>query len=127
MSLPMLRLAPGVASQDASSEATRAAQAELAQRLPLDDPKDFENASRGKIAEITDGLITGKDGHIVWDRRTYAFLHADNAHDTVNPSLWPQARLTALPGPVAVVPATIWHVLAYDISVMSISLARQRL
>ncbi|MBB5708483.1 alkyl/aryl-sulfatase [Sphingopyxis panaciterrulae] len=120
MALPMLLLAPGVAAQDAASEATRAAQAELAKRLPLDDPKDFENASRGKIAEITDGLITGKDGHIVWDRRAYAFLNADKAPDTVNPSLWRQARLNAIHGLFEVVPDKIWQVRGYDISVMTI-------
>ena len=120
MALPMLLMAPGVAAQDAASDATRAAQAELAKRLPLDDPKDFENASRGKIAEIADGLITGKDGGIVWDRRAYAFLNAEKAPDTVNPSLWRQARLNAVHGLFEVVPDKIWQVRGYDISVMTI-------
>jgi len=120
MALPMLLVAPGVAAQDAASEATRAAQAELAKRLPLDDPRDFDNASRGKIAEIADGLITGKDGRIVWDRRAYAFLDADKAPDTVNPSLWRQARLNAIHGLFEVVPDRIWQVRGYDLSVMTI-------
>ena len=118
--IPMLLWASGAVAQDAASEATRAAQAELAARLPLDDPADMANATRGKIAEIADGVILGKDGRIVWDRRPYAFLAADQAPDTVNPSLWRQARLNAVHGLFEVVPGKIWQVRGYDISVMTI-------
>lgn len=105
--IPMLLWASGAVAQDAASEATRAAQAELAARLPLDDPADMANATRGKIAEIADGVIIDKDGRIVWDRRPYAFLAADKAPDTVNPSLWRQARLNAVHGLFEVVPGKI--------------------
>src|SRR3546814_9718673 len=74
--LTALLLAAGlpfaVTAQGAASEATRAAQAELAKRLPLDDPRDEANATRGKIAEIPDGLIQTADGRIIWERRPYA-------------------------------------------------------
>src|SRR5690606_14003687 len=120
MALPVLLAAPDVRAQDAASAATRAAQAELAKRLPLDDPQDFRNAERGKLAEIAGGLITGKDGQIIWDRRAYAFLDAEEAPDTVNPSLWRQARLNAVHGLFEVVPGKIWQVRGYDISVMTI-------
>ncbi len=108
------------AAQDAASEATRTAQAEIAARLPLDDPRDEANVMRGKLAEIPGGVITGKDGKIVWDRRPYAFLDAREAPDTVNPSLWRQARLNAVHGLFEVVPGKIWQVRGYDISVMTI-------
>ena len=108
------------AAQDAASEATRTAQAEIAARLPLDDPRDEANVMRGKLAEIPGGVITGKDGKIVWDRRPYAFLGAREAPDTVNPSLWRQARLNAVHGLFEVVPGKIWQVRGYDISVMTI-------
>lgn len=107
-------------AQDAASEATRTAQAELAKRLPLDDPRDMANATRGKIAEIEGAVITGKDGRVVWDRRPYAFLAAEKAPDTVNPSLWRQARLNAVHGLFEVVPGKIWQLRGYDISVMTI-------
>ena len=107
-------------AQDAASEATRAAQAELAKRLPLDDPRDMANATRGKLAEIPGGVILDKDGKTVWDRRPYAFLDAKAAPDTVNPSLWRQARLNAVHGLFEVVPDKIWQVRGYDISVMTI-------
>ena len=109
-----------VAAQDPSSEATRAAQAELAKRLPLDDPRDAANATRGKIAEIPDGLIQTADGRIIWDRRPYAFLDAREAPDTVNPSLWRQARLNAVHGLFEVVPDKVWQIRGYDLSVMTI-------
>ncbi|MGH6697244.1 alkyl/aryl-sulfatase [Sphingopyxis sp.] len=107
-------------AQDAASEATRTAQAEIAKRLPLGDPRDEANVMRGKLAEIPGGVILGKDGKTVWDRRPYAFLNAKEAPDTVNPSLWRQARLNAVHGLFEVVPGKIWQVRGYDISVMTI-------
>lgn len=107
-------------AQDAASEATRTAQAEIAARLPLDDPRDEANVLRGKLAEIPGGVITDKQGKTVWDRRPYAFLDAKEAPDTVNPSLWRQARLNAVHGLFEVVPGKIWQVRGYDISVMTI-------
>lgn len=107
-------------AQDIASEATRDAQAEIAKRLPLDDPRDETNVMRGKLAEIPGGVIMGKDGKTVWDRRPYAFLDAKAAPDTVNPSLWRQARLNAVHGLFEVVPGKIWQVRGYDISVMTI-------
>jgi alkyl sulfatase BDS1-like metallo-beta-lactamase superfamily hydrolase len=107
-------------AQDPASEATRAAQADLAKRLSLDDPRDETNATRGKIAEIADGLIQTTDGKTVWDRRPYAFLDAKEAPDTVNPSLWRQARLNAVHGLFEVVPGSIWQIRGYDLSVMTI-------
>ncbi|MGR4890801.1 alkyl/aryl-sulfatase [Sphingopyxis sp. LARHCG72] len=108
------------AAQDVASEATRAAQAEIAKRLPLGDPRDEANVMRGKLAEIPGGVIMGKDGKTVWDRRPYAFLDAKESPDTVNPSLWRQARLNAVHGLFEVVPGKIWQVRGYDISVMTI-------
>ena len=107
-------------AQDPASEATRAAQAEIAKRLPLDDPRDEANVLRGKLAEIPGGVILDRNGKTVWDRRPYAFLDAKAAPDTVNPSLWRQARLNAVLGLFEVVPGKIWQVRGYDISVMTI-------
>ena len=121
MSLLLAGCLPTAAlAQDAASEATRTAQAELAKRLPLDDPRDEANATRGKLAEIPGGLITGKDGRIIWDRRPYAFLETRAAPDTVNPSLWRQARLNAVHGLFEVLPGQIWQLRGYDLSVMTV-------
>ncbi|MDZ3833278.1 MAG: alkyl sulfatase dimerization domain-containing protein [Sphingopyxis sp.] len=118
--IPLLLWTGAATAQDAASEATRAAQVELAKRLALDDRADFDNATRGKIAEIADGVILAKDGRTVWDRRPYDFLNRAEAPDTVNPSLWRQARLNAVHGLFEVVPGKIWQLRGYDISVMTI-------
>ena len=107
-------------AQDDASDATRTAQAELAKRLPLDDPRDEANVTRGKLAEIPGGAILDRNGKAVWDRRPYAFLNAAEAPATVNPSLWRQARLDAVHGLFEVVPGKIWQIRGYDISVMTI-------
>jgi alkyl sulfatase BDS1-like metallo-beta-lactamase superfamily hydrolase len=107
-------------AQDAASEATRAAQAEIAKRLPLGDPRDEANVMRGKLAEIPGGVILDKNGKTVWDRRPYEFLSKAETPDTVNPSLWRQARLDAVHGLFEVVPGKIWQLRGYDISVMTI-------
>lgn len=107
-------------AQDAASDATRTAQAEIAKRLPLNDPRDEANVMRGKLAEIPGGVILDANGKTVWDRRPYAFLSKAEAPDTVNPSLWRQARLDAVHGLFEVVPGKIWQVRGYDISVMTI-------
>lgn len=107
-------------AQDVASETTRTAQAEIAKRLPLDDPRDEANVMRGKLAEIAGGVIQSANGKTVWDRRPYEFLSKAEAPDTVNPSLWRQARLDAVHGLFEVVPGKIWQVRGYDISVMTI-------
>ena len=107
-------------AQDAASDATRTAQAEIAGRLPLNDPRDEANVMRGKLAEIPGGVILDANGKTVWDRRPYEFLSKAEAPDTVNPSLWRQARLDAVHGLFEVVPGKIWQVRGYDISVMTI-------
>lgn len=107
-------------AQDAASAATIAANRAVAARLPLGDTSDFADATRGKIAEITDGVILDAKGGTVWDWRPYAFLDAAEAPPSVNPSLWRQARLNHVHGLFEVVPGKIWQVRGYDISVMTI-------
>src|SRR5215471_2583763 len=60
--------------------------------LPFDRQDDFQDAARGFIATLPDGLVTGPNGHVVWSQNDYAFLDKA-APDTVNPSLWRQAQL----------------------------------
>lgn len=73
--------------------ATAAANAAWLSRLPFADRQDFEDAQRGFIADLHEPAIRAADGHVVWDRKAYGFEAAEAAPDTVNPSLWRQARL----------------------------------
>lgn len=57
------------------------------------DTADFADASRGFIATLADPVIRTTSGTPVWDLTQYAFLDAETAPPTVNPSLWRMARL----------------------------------
>jgi len=92
---------------------TRSANARV--RFELD-PADFERASRGRIAQHATGRIEGPFGP-AWDLGRYAFLDGEPP-DTVNPSLWRQAKLNAIHGLFEVAPG-LWQARGYDISNIS--------
>ena len=81
---------------DGASAATLKANAQFSQQLNLDDPKDFEDASRGFIARPT-GQLLGADGRVLEDFDAFQF-EAGPAPPTVNPSLWRHAQLDAKAG-----------------------------
>src|SRR4029450_12457200 len=82
------------------------------------DRDDFARASRGLVAQHPTGRIEGPFG-AAWDVARYAFLDGDApAPDTVNPSLWRQARLNSLHGLFEVAPG-LWQARGYDISNVS--------
>jgi hypothetical protein len=58
---------------------------------------DFEDADRGFIAKLDPGVVTSRDGRVVWDIDSYGFLSGD-CPDTANPSLWRQQQLCARQG-----------------------------
>jgi alkyl sulfatase BDS1-like metallo-beta-lactamase superfamily hydrolase len=101
----------GTAPKDATPH-TRAVNA------PADlgfDPADLERATRGLVARHPTGSIDTPLG-TVFDVNRYAFLDGDGPNpDTVNPSLWRQARLNAVHGLFEVAPG-IWQARGYDIS-----------
>ncbi len=112
---------PALGREPPSGIATRAtseANARVAAALPLADPSDFEDAKRGRLAQIEGGVIRNAKGETVWDANSYAFLKGD-APATVNPSLWRQSQLNAEHGLFEVVPG-IYQFRGYDIAVMTI-------
>lgn len=92
-----------------ATEATRAAHAAMAAALPSDDGSDFALAKRGFIGTIEDAEVPG-----AWSQRPFAFLEGERP-DTVNPSLWRQARLNAHHGLFEVTPG-VYQVRGFDIS-----------
>jgi alkyl sulfatase BDS1-like metallo-beta-lactamase superfamily hydrolase len=84
-------------SKDAEP-ATRAANDAFVKSLPFSDRADFDDAKRGFIATLPDGVIAGPGGRPAFDTKPYAFLQKDEAPATVNPSLWRQAQLNAVNG-----------------------------
>src|SRR5258707_8966863 len=83
-------------SKDAEP-ATRAANEAFATSLPFSDRADFDDARRGFIATLPDGVVAGPRGP-AFDTKPYAFLQKDEVPPTVNPSLWRQAQLQPLNG-----------------------------
>lgn len=92
-----------------ATEATRAAHAAMAAALPSDDGSDFALAKRGFVGTIEDAEVPG-----AWSQRPFAFLEGERP-DTVNPSLWRQARLNAHHGLFEVTPG-VYQVRGFDIS-----------
>jgi alkyl sulfatase BDS1-like metallo-beta-lactamase superfamily hydrolase len=98
-----------------ASEATKAANARLKASLPADTGQDFEDARRGFIGSIPDGKVVDANGRIYWDMSAFAFEAEEAPPETVNPSLWRQARLNALHGLFEVTPG-VYQVRGFDIS-----------
>jgi alkyl sulfatase BDS1-like metallo-beta-lactamase superfamily hydrolase len=87
-------------------------------QLPFSNQDDFQDAARGFIATLPDGLVTGANGKAVWSQKDYAFLERA-APDTVNPSLWRQAQLNHQHGLFKVVEG-VYQVRGLDLSNMTI-------
>jgi alkyl sulfatase BDS1-like metallo-beta-lactamase superfamily hydrolase len=84
-------------SKDAEP-ASRAVNDTFLKTLPFGDRADFEDARRGFIATLPDGLIPGLAGKPAFDTKQYDFLKTDQVPATVNPSLWRQAQLNGING-----------------------------
>src|SRR5262245_16618706 len=87
--------------------------------LPFGDRTDFEDAARGFIGTLPKVEVRNADGRVVWSLEDYAFLAHEAAPDTVNPSLWRQARLNMHNG-LFQVRDRIYQVRGFDISNMTI-------
>lgn len=100
-----------------ASEATRRANAAVAQQLNFSDRQDFEDAKRGLIARPTTLTIKGASGNVVWDMEQYkAYIGDDKpAPDSVNPSLWRNAQLNMQHGLFEVTKG-VYQVRGYDLS-----------
>jgi len=85
--------------------------------LSLDDPGDWDRATRGLIATHPTGLIESERG-VAWDTSDHDFMRGDEAEDappSVHPSLWRQGRLNAVHGLFEVADG-VWQARGYDLS-----------
>jgi len=83
--------------------------------LPPEDGEDWADAQRGFIGTVPDADVRGPGGRAVWNLAAYGFLDDEQAADTVNPSLWRQARLNRTHGLFQVTPR-IFQVRGFDIA-----------
>lgn len=109
--------AADAAGHTAATRATAAANAAVAKDLPLDDTQDFEDARRGLVASEPD-LEIRKEGETVWRPKDYAFVDGA-APESVNPSLWRQAKLNGIHGLFQVADG-VWQVRGYDLANLSL-------
>ena len=84
-------------SLTSASEYTIARNKAFVENLDLDNQQDFEDARRGMIAEAPNKAVTTDTGVQIWDAGAYDFIQGE-APDTVNPSLWRQAKLNNIRG-----------------------------
>ena len=87
--------------------------------LPFGDRADFADAARGFIGTLPKVEIRNAEGRVVYSLEAYAFLAREEAPETVNPSLWRQARLNMHSG-LFQVRDRIYQVRGFDISNMTI-------
>lgn len=106
-------------SQKPASEQTLKANAALAAKLDFENRRDFENAVRGHVASLPDGIIATERGTKVWDLNDYDFLDGENDIDTINPSLLRMARLNMANGLFEVCDR-VWQVRGLDLANMTI-------
>ena len=102
-----------------ATAATIAANRVVLAELPFHDRTDFEDATRGLVAPLPDGVIRGTDGKLVWDLGEFAFLSQEEAPPEVNPSLWRLARLNMANGLFEVCPG-VYQIRGLDLASMTI-------
>lgn len=102
----------------APTDATIAANAAVLEQLDFSDRQDFEDAAKGLIASDPALEIMTSSGEPLWNLPANAFIDGE-APDSVNPSLWRQARLNNLHGLFEVTNG-IYQVRGYDLSNMTI-------
>ncbi len=100
----------------APSRFTKAANEAFASGLAIDDPVDLEEAERGLVERDEDQEIVSSTGRR-WSQKLFAFV-SGAAPESVNPSLWRQAKLNGRHGLYQVADG-IYQVRGYDVSNMS--------
>ena len=108
----------GGQGNSAPSQHTRDRNARVAEQLDLGDPADFESARRGLLAREDEVIVRDASGKTIWDTTSYAFETGESP-DSVNPSLWRQAKLNNEHGLFEVTEG-IYQVRGYDLANMSI-------
>lgn len=86
--------------------------------LPFSDKTDFEQATRGLIAQDKNLTILKENGDLIWDQTAYGFVDG-KAPASVNPSLWRQAKLNAIHGLFKVTDG-VYQIRGYDFANMTI-------
>jgi len=113
---------PAMAQQGTESKGatanTERANAAVRQAMTMNDKQDFEDATRGLIAQLKDPIVKAADGRVVWNTQRYEFVK-DDPPATVNPSLWREQKLNTAAGLLKVVDG-VYQIRGYDMANMTL-------
>ena len=84
----------------------------------MNDKQDFEDATRGLMAQLKDPIVKAADGRVVWNTQRYEFVKGDPPA-TVNPSLWREQKLNTAAGLFKVVDG-VYQIRGYDMANMTL-------
>ena len=108
---------PVIEQSTAVSQSTIKANQQVKSQLDLSDQQDFIDAKRGLIA-LTDHQVYTTDNTLIWDIPAYDFVEGP-APESVNPSLWRQAKLNNIRG-LFKVTDRIYQLRGFDFANMTI-------
>ena len=113
---------PAMAQQGTESKGatanTERANAAVRQAMTMNDKQDFEDATRGLMAQLKDPIVKAADGRVVWNTQRYDFVKGDPPA-TVNPSLWREQKLNTAAGLFKVVDG-VYQIRGYDMANMTL-------
>ena len=113
---------PAMAQQGTESKGatanTERANAAVRQAMTMNDKQDFEDATRGLMAQLQDPIVKAADGRVVWNTQRYEFVKGDPPA-TVNPSLWREQKLNTAAGLFKVVDG-VYQIRGYDMANMTL-------
>ena len=113
---------PAMAQQGTESKGatanTERANAAVRQAMTMNDKQDFEDATRGLMAQLNDPIVKAADGRVVWNTQRYEFVKGDPPA-TVNPSLWREQKLNTAAGLFKVVDG-VYQIRGYDMANMTL-------
>ena len=111
-------LKPDGGSPKGPSEFTKQMHEKVLQKLPFDDLEDFALAKKGLLAKEDKLVIRDQNDKVIWNMTEFGYLDEPRP-DTVNPSLWRQAKLNAFHG-LFKVSDRIFQVRGYDLANMTL-------
>ena len=91
---------------------------DLTKYLPFSDQTDYDNARKGFIATIDEGLIKLPDGRTSYSMKQFDFIKGD-APAEANPSLWRQSELNSING-LFKVSDGIYQIRGFDLANMTL-------
>ncbi|MCD7884891.1 MAG: MBL fold metallo-hydrolase [Lachnospiraceae bacterium] len=106
------------------TEFTAAKNREAAKKLNLNPRRcsnsEYELAAAHCIYPVESLQLKSQNGQVAWDLGAFSFLRQDEVPESVNPSLWMNAKCNRLAGVFEVVKDAIYQVRGFDISNLTI-------